>query len=223
MKPIRFATVLFMLGASVAVANASVATWSSYTATTATGDFGGVTITATTNSDAAFVGIANNHFGAFDGACGSWDGMLPLTHADEGLVASHVNGGDAQNFSFSSPLTEGLFYIENFDSSSEAKITVHGATHVALVDHSASITYSTISGNMGTLITSNRGFNGEGDAVLYFQGDVTGIDIEYTDGLGANGVFYTFAEASAVPEPTSLLVMAGLFGAGSLAYIRRKK
>ena len=176
MKPIRFATVLFMLGASVAVANASVATWSSYTATTATGDFGGVTITATTNSDAAFVGIANNHFGAFDGACGSWDGMLPLTHADEGLVASHVNGGDAQNFSFSSPLTEGLFYIENFDSSSEAKITVHGATHVALVDHSASITYSTISGNMGTLITSNRGFNGEGDAVLYFQGDVTGIE-----------------------------------------------
>lgn len=229
MKPTKFLTLavglLLAIAASCSASVGDTATWTSWEATSAAGMLNGVNITATTNSEAPFVGIAGNHFGAFDGECGSWDGSdeYALDHDVEGLIASNVNKGDYQEFTFSSAFTNGLLYIENFDSRSKANIKVTGATSIALVDASESITFDVKSGNGGVLASSNRGYDGEGDLVLALTGDVTSIRIDYTRGEGANGVFYTFAQACPVPEPTSALVMAGLFGLGGLLYIRRKK
>lgn len=226
MKAKRYATILCILGACVASSHAaavsSTATWSSFTSTSATGDLSGVTISASTTASSEFLGFTNNHFGV-GGVCGSWDGSMGLDHSDIGLIASNANGGDVHKFSFSSALTDGLFYIENFDSNSAAIITVHGATSVTLVDNSASIAYTSTGAGAGQLVTSNPGFNGEGDAALRFTGNVTGIEVAFSSGEGANGIIYTFAEPNAVPEPTSLLVMASLFALGGLVCARRKK
>ncbi len=59
-----------------------------------------------------------------------------------------------------------------------------------------------------TSIFENR-FDGDGDVVLDFQGNVTSVSLAYTAGEGENYVGYTFA---AVPEPSAFLAV-GLFAA----------
>lgn len=205
-----------------------VTQWNSWDETSATGTLGDITITASTTTSAHFSGFTGNHFGLFDGECGSWDGLMPLTHDDEGVIANYVNGGDYQEFTFSSALTNGLFYVENFDSSSMAMLSATGATSITLVDQSDSISYSSTGASEGKLSTSNPNFNGEGDAVFLLSGDVTSVRLDFTAGEGNNGMIYTFAKQSmmevpnAVPEPTSMLVMAGLFGIGGLFAIRKR-
>ena len=106
-----------------------------------------------------------------------------------------------------------------------ADITFFGAEAVTLVDASSSISFDSVAGDdgvVGKLTTSNAGYDGEGDAAFLVVGDISGIRVDYTAGEGAIGVFYTFAEPCAVPEPTSLLVMAGLFGIGCVVRIARR-
>lgn len=211
---------LVMLAASCVQGAAGLTpmTWSSFTPTSATGDLNGITVTATTSAGSPIVGISGGWFGK------QWDGSMPLGDDALGLVVSSVNAGDWQNFSFSSPLLDGtVMYIENFDSSSIALMTFSGATGTTLVDASQSIAYGGI-GEYGLMVTSNSGFDGEGDAAIRLDGDVTEVNILYARGEGANGVMYSFAapEANAVPEPTMAAVMAGLFGFGAVFYWRRK-
>ena len=225
---------------STTIATASVsevATWSSWSETSAHGTLGDISITASTTTDAHFSGFTGNHFAIFDGECGSWDGHMALSHDDQGVIANYVNAGDYQEFTFSSALTDGLFYVENFDSSSMAMLTATGATDITLVDQSDSISYSSTGDSSGKLSSSNASFNGEGDAVFLLSGDVTSVRLDFTAGEGNNGMIYTFAkgmmddpsavppqgEPSAVPEPTSILVMGMLFGLGGLFAIRKRK
>ncbi len=223
MKTPLFATVFLVAAALVAPANAGVspAVWNTPTSgTVATGTFAGGTITAVTTSSSPFLNMVFE-----DRFAGAWDGSMPLDTTATALVTTNVNAGDSQAFGFSSAIADGLFYIENFDASSIASIQAIGATSLSLVDSSGSISFVG-AGDSGTLTTSNAGFDGEGDAVLQFTGAVTEIRIQYSSGEGANGVMYTFAEPSsqAVPEPTSALVMAGLFGfGGAFTWYRRRK
>ena len=225
------ATLLLALAASVSHATSvtEVADWTSSTATTATATLGGITINAETTSDAEFLGFAGNHFATFDGECGSWEGMFGLDHTVQGLITSNVNGGDYQEFTFSSPLADGLFFIENFDSDSMAMITATGATSIKMIDMSPSIVFEAVGPNMANLSTTNSGFNGEGDAAFLIEGDVTSIRVDYKAGEGANGIFYNFANGTPtekpqpIPEPTSILVMAGLFGFGGLLAVYRRR
>lgn len=216
----KYALSLLVLAASVATANAAVspAIWTANTASSAHGCLtcSGINISAT--STAQIVGLSPGQFGP-----SLWDGSMPLSAADVGLtVLAEVN--TYQTFTFDSPLVDGtLMYIENFDSSSLAEINVVGGT-LTLVDASPSISLIPGTGMTNDFLqSSNPGYNGEGDAVLMLSGDVTAISIGYHETTGANGVFYTFAEPCAVPEPTSAMVMAGLFGLGGLVYVRRRK
>jgi len=216
----KYALSLLVLAASVATANAAVspAIWTTSTGSSAHGCLTCSGINISAKSTSPIVGLSSNHFGP-----SLWDGSMPLSAADVGLtVLAEVN--TYQTFTFDSPLVDGtLFYIENFDSSSLAEIDVVGGT-LSLVDASPSI--SLIAGTGGAndfLQSSNAGYNGEGDAVLMLSGGVTAISIGYHQTTGANGVFYTFAEPCAVPEPSSAMVMAGLFGLGGLLYVRRRK
>jgi len=205
-------------------ATCGTADWHTFTATTAEGAIGDVGITVRSSASSPIIGLVGNHFGLGD-PCGSWDGTMPLDHADTGVVASYVNAGDFQEFLFSSALDETFFYIENFDSSSIADITIVGATEIALVDASSSISFTSSIGDDGvggTLATSNTGYDGEGDAVLHIKGDVSSIRLDYTSGEGANGVFYTFAEPCAVPEPTSIFVFATLISIAGIIGFRRR-
>ena len=115
-----------------------VAHWNSWEETSATATLGDITITAATTTNAYFSGFTGNHFGAFDGECGSWDGHMPLTHDDQGVIANYVNAGDYQEFTFSSALTDGLFYVENFDSSSMAMLSATGATRSMIAGEESS-------------------------------------------------------------------------------------
>lgn len=217
----KYALSLLVLAASVATAEAAVspAIWATDTASSAHGCLtcSGINITAT--STAPIVGLSPGQFGP-----SLWDGSMPLTAADVGLtVLAQVN--TYQTFTFDSPLVGGtLMYIENFDSNSLAELNVVGGT-ATLVDASPSIGFAAGAAANGNdlLSTTNGSFNGEGDAVLMLSGGVTAVSIGYLQSDGANGVFYTFAEPCAVPEPTSAMVMAGLFGIGGLIYVRRRK
>lgn len=208
--------------ASVTVTETAV--WEEFSSVRAKGSLGGIEIRARTTPSSEFVGFSGNHFAEFDGECGEWDGMSFLDHSVQGLVTSNVNAGDFQEFSFSSPLTNGLFYVENFDSNSMAMLTATGATSITVVDASSSISYDSTGADTGKLSTSNSGFDGEGDVIFLIEGDVSNIRLDYTGGDGANGILYTFANGTAcpVPEPTSLLVMAGLFSLGGFAVYRRR-
>lgn len=225
MKTKLIASLFVVVGLAVSSASAAInpAVWNAPTSTSvATGTFAGTSLTAVSTTSSPFlVGTLFN-----DRFAGSWDGSMPLAPTALALVTTNVNAGDSQAFSFGTAISDGLFYIENFDSNSMATITANGATSLSLIDNSASISYSSLGANTGTLVTSNGSFNGEGDAVLQFTGAVTSIQIQYSGGDGANGVMYTFAEpcATAVPEPTSAMVMAGLFGlGGTCVWFRRRK
>lgn len=189
---------------------ASPAIWTSFSNTAATGVVGGIGIRASTVSTAPFDETETHRFSS------GWD-AAPIYRLSStgalGLRTLWVNGGDAQQFEFDFPWSDGLFYIENFDSGSIATIMVSGGASIDLLSGSTSITYVPISASMGTLRTSNEGFNGEGDAVFQLSGPVESISVDYQRGLQANGVFYMFADAqNVVPEPTSLLIW-GMFAA----------
>ena len=166
----------------------------------------------------------------------AWDaGDLALSDSTLGLGATWVNGGDYQQFDFAAPWSGGYFYIENFDSSSQATIAVTGGATTSLAAASSSITYDEAT---GVLTSSNASFNGEGDAVIQLDGEVSSIRIDYSQGEQANGIFYAFGSEApengsngdddsnggsqsqggqpsdpstgAVPEPSSLMLWGGL-------------
>lgn len=214
--------ILFVFAAtSIGFAGPAPGTWSSIDPTNliAFGEVDGIGVTATTNADAPFSVIATDRFSVG----GAWDADgLPLPSTAQGLGTIPVNGGDSQQFDFDVPWLDGYFYIENFDSSSLATISVTGGATMSLAAASASITFSPADGQ---LATSNATFNGEGDAVIKFDGAVESILIEYDQGEQANGIFYGFAfddddggdgptEPPAIPEPASILVWLGCLAVG---------
>lgn len=217
------AALLLMLTSSV-FGGLTTGTWTSVSDLTAEGSIDGITITASTNADAIFIGAFEDRFNDTS-HCAGWDADYPLPASVLGLVTTSVNAGDSQNFIFSAPKTEGIFYIENFDSMSEATITVDGGT-LELIAGSQSISYAASSDTSGVLSTSNKSTNGEGDAILAFSGPVTSLTIDYSSGTGDNGVFYAFgmgdptAAGGVVPEPSSLLVWGGI---GALLLLVNRK
>ena len=214
-----FATIMLLACSVVAQGAATPGSWDSYTATTATGSVGDVTVNAVSSATAPIVGLSPNHFGVH------WDAASALGDPVLGLTVSEVNAGDEIDFSFSSPLTNGtVLYIENFDSNSAATITAAGATSISVLTNSM-VSYSASGSSTGVLSSMNAGYDGNGDIALVLEGAVTSVSLDYTGGDGANGVFYAFAEpmAQAVPEPTSVLVMASLCGLGGVAYYFRRR
>lgn len=230
MKATNYLTILCFLGMCVA-ANAAITpgTWTSHTATTAVGSVGGVTINATNSGSTTFASIHPNRFG------NGWDTDNALGNMALGLTTTSVGAGDSQTFTFSSPLLDGtLFYIENFDTNSIANIkasttgaipnvSVLSTSNVLYVGTSVTAGGGLVSAN-GVLTSSNATSDGNGDVILVLDGGITELTLDYTNGGGGNGIFYTFAEPCAVPEPTSALVMAGLFGIGGVVvHFRRRK
>lgn len=196
----RFVSIL-AVAVVATFSHAGTIDWTATSETHAFGTLDGVGISAVSPFTAPFIGVANQRFAA-DGA---WDAAFALPRSATALVTSKVNGGDFQEFAFDEPLSEGLFYIENFDSDSVARITAKGADVFELTSGSPSISFSSLSDEIGTLRTSNSSYNGEGDAVLFFEGEVTGIRVEYFNGQGDNGIFYGFATQTvqALPEPAA--------------------
>ena len=200
------------------VASAMPAVWTSVGTTSATGSVSGVGITATTSSTALFDGTATHRFAQTSVPCGGWDAVgYELDPSAAALTTTWVNGGDFQQFDFDKPWFDGIFYIENFDSSSVAMIMVSGGAKLELLTASSSMSFDP---GTSTLSTSNTSFNGEGDAAFRLSGPVTSIRVDYKQGEQANGIFYTFADGgqTAVPEPTSVLIWGGfaaLFLVGS--------
>ena len=205
-------TLLILLFACSTAFSTTIATWDAFSANEASGEIDGITILASTTNDAPFLGIVNDRFSDIDK--GGWDAPFPLSPDALSLVASEVNGGDVQRFAFGEPIDEGLLYIENFDSNSIATIVAFGADDLQLVASSPSIDFDPLTKNAGRLSTDNPTFNGEGDAIIFFGGGVTGITIDFERGDGANGVFYGFVveDAQSVPEPSagSMLAILGL-------------
>jgi hypothetical protein len=221
-------TLCFFLFATPTFAALTPGTWSSVGPTSAVGSVGGIEILATTNAEAAFTDAATHRFTNTNVLCGGWDVVgfeFELPESALALTTTYVNAGDAQQFDFDVPWDGGYFYIENFDSSSIATITVAGGK-LELVAASPSISYAGSSMASGVLSTSNTGFDGEGDAVFAVSGNVTSILVSYEQGEGANGVFYGFAEASAnaVPEPASVVVWGSLLAViGGVLHWRRRR
>lgn len=198
----------------------TTATWNGFTEDAATGALDGVPITATTEGSAPFVGITLSRFAD----SGDWDTDHPLSTDAAALVAANVNGGDTQTFAFSESIAEGLLYIENFDSNSAATIVATGATTLEVEASSPSISFESTIPGTGVLSTSNPTFDGEGDVILFFGGEVTEISIAYTAGDAENGVFYGLATPDSIqvlPEPTGAGIAVALAG-GMMCFRRRR-
>lgn len=200
-----------------------VTDWTGFSANSASGVQGGVSITATTAAASPFIGTFNDRLEA---GSGFWQAPLPLPSGSESIAVSPVNAGSFQAFAFSSPLTDSLLYIENFDFASVASITTSGATTVTLLASSPSISFSP-SGTGGVLRTSNFTGSGEGDLVLRLEGPVTAVRLDYSQGLLDNAIFYTFVTtpqpSEVIPEPgTCALLATGLLPLVCLAARRRR-
>ena len=213
----RIFTIALIFTCSNAFGGISPGTWNVIDSPTrAFGNIDGIQITATTNEAAPFIGIVSHRFANVNIPCGGWDiDSYSLEPSALGLTTSYVNGGDAQSFDFDAPWAGGYFYIENFDSSSLAKITVTGGATLEMLAGSESISFASISDSMGELSTTNAGFNGEGDAVFRLDGPVTSVLVDYSQGEQANGIFYGFASDTpmgAIPEPASIGVWGCLIG-----------
>ena len=214
----KFALFAALTFASSTANAASIATtWTSVAGTTGAGVLNGIDITATSSATSLFVTpLEANRFIAG----GGWDAVgYELQATDMAIVASEVNAGDSQHFSFSSSFS-GLLYIENFDSSSIATVTANGANSLRLLASSPSVSFESSGADSGTLSSSNTLFNGEGDAVIGFFGPVTSITLDYTGGEQANGVMYTFAINNPEPSSAMLGLMAGL---GLLSLVRQRR
>ncbi len=187
--------------------------WTSAGSRSAIGTLDGTTLAVATSQDAEFT-LA---FQPFDEA--NWQTDAPLAQNTELLGVANANTGDSHTFVFTEPQHNLMMYIENFDSSSEAAITVEGMDlgGVELYAGSPSISLEAMGMSTATLRTANETSDGEGDAILMFMGAVRSVSLDYLSGNGANGVFYTLA----VPEPTaSKLGLLGL--AVALAFRRRR-
>lgn len=220
MNPTRIFTAFFLSTLLLQVANASPAIWSATSLTTASGSVSGIQFTASTSSTSPFDGTATHRFAHTNIPCGGWDAAgYELDPSAAALTTTWVNGGDFQQFDFDEAWLNGLFYVENFDSSSVAMIMVEGGGSLEMVTGSPNISYD---GATSTLSTSNTSYNGEGDAVFRINGAATSIRVDYKEGEGANGIFYSFVDGQAVPEPTSILIwgsFVGLMLAGRWRYI----
>ena len=120
---------LALLVVSPLHAETIVSTWSSVSDTSALGELNGVTIFATTSGTSTFSGPV---LGRFDGDA-DWGAGFPLGESAEALVASDVNGLDGQLFQFAAPISNARLYIENFDSSSSALVSVNGTAPLAVI------------------------------------------------------------------------------------------
>lgn len=209
---------LVLAVAGEARANLITTDWTSSTANSATGTLDGTTITGSILSGAPFQGIFTGSF-----APPFWNAPQPLDASVESIALIPVNSGADHDFAFSTPLSYVRFYIENFDSSSDAVVTAVGATSISMVAASPSMSYTMITPSSGRLLTSNGGFNGEGDAILDILGSVQSVRLQYSNGIQDNGIAYTFA-TTAVPEPSSLTSAAlGLVGLAGYAGWRRRR
>lgn len=219
LKRLQMPVLATLLCASPLFGETITSTWNAdFTATSASGEINGVGISVTSTATAPLVGTSTDRF---DNGGGGWQAGFPLPRDVAGLVATNVNGDDAQAFAFDSPLANGRLYIENFDASSSALISVTGdAPILSLLSGSNSISFVPSDEAIGTLTSSNPDSNGEGDAVLEFSGGVTGINVSFTEGVGANGIFYAFSVES-VPEPSSG-ILALLATALVLPFRRRR-
>jgi len=195
--------------------------WTGQSSNLAFGSLDGVSLSATSSGGAEFAGIVPNaHFTGRN-----WQGGLLVPEETDSLVAVPVNAGTTHSFEFATPIEEAMLLIENFDSSSVARISAGGDAFIELISASESISFSSLADGIGVLQTSNPTFNGEGDAVILFSGEVTGLTLEYSAGDGANGVFYGFAKgtAQAVPEPATSMLGRFAVALIPLAYRRRRK
>lgn len=179
-----------------------VTDWMSFNSNAALGNLNGVTVTGTRNAGGPFIGIINS--GGFSSP-GAWNAPMPLPQSAEGIFMGPVNAGADHVFSFSSPLSQVLFYVENFDSFSDAVLTAQGATSLAMVAASQNMFFNPISPSSGRLFTNYGGFNGQADAVVQISGSVQSLRLQYTNGIQNNGIVYTFA---VVPEPGSLALVS---------------
>lgn len=177
------------------------ATWTGQSSSLAFGWLNDVSFSASASPGAPFTGL---HDGRFDGS--SWQADMSFSKDLVAIETQPANAGAIHSFRFTEPVEEGMLLIENFDSNSIATITTMGQDGLLeLISASESISFDAVAGNAGRLRTSNSTFDGEGDAVLLFSGAVTGIELRYEGGDGANGVFYGFATSGtqAVPEPST--------------------
>lgn len=220
LKSRTFLLFIFLAAPFFQASAATTGDWTNFSDSLAFGNLDGVNIAAFSMGSAPFIGLAERRFAEGSG----WDADMALPRNAESLITSNVNGGDAQEFRFASPIRDAMLYIENFDADSVANITASGADTLDLVSGSQSISFASINGSSGTLMSSNSSYNGEGDAVLHFTGDVTRILVDYVAGEGANGVFYGFAVESvqAVPEPSSAVLLTSTLAMAPLALRRRR-
>ena len=182
--------------------NTIVTDWTSIENRSAVGILNGVVVTAATSSDSEFLTIDDTRF-----TSAVWQTELPMEGADM-IMASDVNAGDTHTFVFVEPFENLLFYIESFDSGSDAVVTVGGAGTVQLLHGSPSISLSPISPSVVSLSSANPGFDGEGDAILSVTGSIESLSMDFVAGDGANEVFYTLALN--VPESVPPMTVLGL-------------
>lgn len=198
--------ILFVMASHVCTAETMETDWIVQQSRSAIGQLGGGLITAAASSDAEFVGLSE---GSFSGE--QWDTGSELSAMAEALVVGDANPGDTHTFVFTESLSNVHLYIENFDSSSVASVTLEGTGPLSLFASSPSVTYSPTDSNSGVLTTSNASSDGEGDLILMLGGSPESLSIDFTSGDGQNGVFYTFAVP--IPEPSSSgLLVVGLIG-----------
>lgn len=178
-----------------------VTDWVGYSPETAIGNLNGIDITGTRIGGAEFANVAS---GAFSTIGGKWSAGMELSADAEAIIVQPVNAGADHQFDFSSPMTEVLFYVSNFDSSSDANLTVEGAESIEMITGSSTMFYEFSSASSGRLFTTNNGFDGNADAVLRLTGNVQSVRMQYTNGIQNNGIGYTFVS---VPEPGSLTLL----------------
>ncbi len=214
-------TICLAIGITDAHAMTIEGDWTAYTESSATGVLDGTLITGTAGPDGPFFGIAEDQrFWPF--GQGGWDASFWMSMDTRAIIAVNVNDGDWHEFEFAAPIDSPSLYIENFDSNSIATITATGSDSISLLSGSPSISFEPSSSTVGLLQTSNPTFNGEGDAIIFLEGPVTGVRIDYSGGDGANGVFYGFGlvDTSFVPEPSGY---AAMFFAGIAALLMRRR
>lgn len=200
------------VAAQPARAQTSVTDWTYVSSTLASGVLQGRTITGTIHSGGNFHAVFTGRFTDSLGSSAESIDLIP------------VEAGSDHIFSFSSPFTKVRFYVDNFDSNSEATITAAGATAITLVTASSSMSFTPLTGSTGLLDTTNTSFNGEGQAILEITGDVQSVRMQYSSGHGANGISYTFSAqdtASVVPEPSAALLFVP--AVGLVALLRRRR
>lgn len=195
-----------------AAAQTTFTDWTYISSTTVTGALQGRTITGAIRSGGYFDAIYTNRFTDSTGS------------GVESIDLRFVEAGSDHIFDFSSPFNILRFYVDNFDSNSEAVITAAGATSISLVSASPSMSFTPSTGSTGVLDTTNTSFNGEGQAVLEITGNIQSVRMQYTSGHGDNGISYTFSAqdaGAAVPEPSAMFLFVPALAL--VAVLRQKR